>query len=289
MFALFLTGFLAGLMLPVTAHAQAISGIVSTVGNGLSMTFGSGSGPISIAFFIIHNIIWVIVAPIAVFIITRAGMSLINSQAEDKLTKAKQTIASTLIGLMLVYISQELVTSFFEVQVSGVQDGLPLQWSALLIFQITGIMNWVTTLMAVVGIAMIVVAGLRVISSFGKEEGITQMRTTVLGIAAGMILILIRPVINMTLGIDENAIAGSLNPSATPIIAEIAHIMANLLLFLALIAVSVVIYAGVMMIISFGNEEQLGKSRGLIFRAIIGLVVILMSYSLAAFVVSLVS
>ena len=59
-------------------------------------------------------------------------------------------------------------------------------------------------------------------------------------------------------------------------------------LFLALIAVTIVIYAGVMMIVTLGNEEQYGKSRGLIGRALVGLFVIMISYAAVTFVITLV-
>lgn len=282
-----LVGSLAALFMPEQGHAQCLSCIATAVSGGLSTVFGFGGwsgGPEGIAASLV-GIMWGVTIPIATFFLVRAGLSLINSQEEDKLSKAKKTISATLIGIILVFISQRLVNAFF---VTGVTNQLPGGGPLILMTELDGIMNWVTTMMGVLGVAMIIVAGLRTISSFGKEEGVTQMRSTVLGVAAGIILILITPVIKRTLGIADGVVAGfQSKPDVGAIIGEIAFITGNLLLFLAIVAVSVVIYAGVMMIITFGNEEQYGKSRSLIFRAMIGLVVILISYALAAFVLSL--
>ena len=55
--------------------------------------------------------------------------------------------------------------------------------------------------------------------------------------------------------------------------------------FLGLIAVVMIVYAGVLMVTAQGEEEQLGKGKKIILWAVIGLVVIMLSYAIVTMVV----
>lgn len=53
---------------------------------------------------------------------------------------------------------------------------------------------------------------------------------------------------------------------------------------LGLIAVAFLIYAGILMVTAGGNEEQVSKARKIIMYAVIGIVIILLSYTIVSFV-----
>lgn len=55
---------------------------------------------------------------------------------------------------------------------------------------------------------------------------------------------------------------------------------------LGLIAVAFLIYAGVLMVTAGGAEEQVTKARKIIMYAVIGIVIILLSYTIVTFVSS---
>ena len=55
---------------------------------------------------------------------------------------------------------------------------------------------------------------------------------------------------------------------------------------LGLIAVGFLIYAGVLMVTAGGKEEQVTKARKIIMYAIIGIVIVLLSYTIVSFVTS---
>lgn len=275
-----------------TAHAQ-LSSTISAVGGGpvAGNLIGSFAGE-GIATTII-NIIWMVVLAIGIFLVVRAGISLIVSQEEDKLSKAKTTIACTLVGIVLIYISQELVLAFipaphpaYTANTQGIFGGGQVNLQVTLY----GILNWILVVVAALGSLMIVVSVLRGIASFGKEESVKNMRQTVFGVAIGILLISLIPAIKFTLGITDLAPLGEAGttPVAIGIVGTVANIVGDLLLFLALLAISIVIYAGVRIIVNFGNEEEFTKSRQLIIRALIGLLIILLSYAITVFVIELV-
>lgn len=64
----------------------------------------------------------------------------------------------------------------------------------------------------------------------------------------------------------------------------IQRIVAIVFSFLGLIAVIMIIYAGFLWLTSGGEEERAEKGRTLLFQAVIGLIIILASWSVAYFV-----
>lgn len=257
-----------------------LSGIANAVGNGLGPGFGNFP---DLAQFIVLRV-WTILVPLAIFLLVRFGFTLITSNDESKVSGAKRVIASTLVGLMLAFISQRI---FQGVYVSG-GSWNPASGASILATEVRGILFWATTLVAPLGVLMLVIAGVKVLGTFGKEDMGPVLRNNIVAIAAGILLILMQPIISATLGVDPRVEAAPLGqPSPFPIIMAVGSVLSAILLFLALIAVAIIIYAGFMMIISVGSEEQYSKSKSLIVRALIGLVIIVLSYTLLQFVTSL--
>ncbi len=77
---------------------------------------------------IINFILWQIVPPVAVFMITVSGFFMIFSGGNpENIEKGKKIITNTLIGLVIIYATWAIINLFF--QVIGVQN-----W--------TGLQNW---------------------------------------------------------------------------------------------------------------------------------------------------
>lgn len=274
------TGLL--LLLPSIAHAQ-ISNVANQVGAGLISGFG---GFVGIAEFLRLRFL-TLLAPIGIFIIVRAGLRLINSQDEGKLDTAKRTIAATCVGIMLAWISDRLVMAFYAP--GGTWSmGTASTGAGILSLEIAGILNWVTTLVAALAVLIIVASGIRAVGSFGKEENATEVKQTVAGVITGIGIMIMSGAIKLALGLNP-AVAPSLPgmPNPDPIIARGIGITITILSFLALAAFAVIVYAGMLMVFNMGNEEQFNKGKGIIYRVLIGLTVVLFSGVLAIFVMNL--
>lgn len=89
---------------------------------------------------------------------------------------------------------------------------------------------------------------------------------------------------NFFSGADPTAIQG---PSNDTLGGTVTTIVNSLLAILGLVAVVFLIYAGVLMVTSAGNEEATGKAKKIITYAAIGIVIILLSYSIVRFVTNL--
>ncbi len=83
----------------------------------------------------------------------------------------------------------------------------------------------------------------------------------------------------LALDIGKPGIGGASNLRAT-----IIKIVKEVLLFMALVAVIVVVIAGVRLVISQGEQDQIDKAKKTIIYAIIGLIIIALASAIVAFV-----
>ena len=93
--------------------------------------------------------------------------------------------------------------------------------------------------------------------------------------------------------VQDFALAGSMiNPKDNPDVISVATggetslrsivltILNFFLAFLGLVAVIMVIYGGVLYVTSAGNEENVGKAKKILMYAVVGIVIILLSFAL---------
>lgn len=268
-----------------TAHAQSLSGVANAVSNGLvPFFFGDGEGGsgahayAGIAGFLLERS-WLIVASFTLLLLVRAGLKLIYGQSEEKFEEAKRAIANGLMAVVFVFLTSRIVSAF--IRSGGSWD--PASGSAIFTTEILGIVRWVETLVAVLAVAMIIAAVFSAILSVGGEDGPERIRRSVFGAAAGIVLLGLDIAFRATFGLEYFTVPGS--PSPYPLISRALVVLGFILGFLALIAVIIVIYAGIRIILSFGNEETFTAMKSLIVRALLGLFVIMTSYVIVRFVI----
>lgn len=80
---------------------------------------------------------------------------------------------------------------------------------------------------------------------------------------------------------DENNIQG---PSKLALGDAVTTMINYFLGILGLIAVGFLIYSGVLMVTAGGNDEQVKKAKGIITYSVIGIVIILLSWSIVRFI-----
>ena len=282
-----------------SVEAGIISDAASTVAGSLQDKFtptlsigftGAGApGAVNIALFLVQKL-WMLVGAVAIFMIVRAGLKLITSQDDDKLNKAKTSIGSSLAAIMLAYVGPRLVVAFYTAGGSnGVLDSASdvRAGAAALSGELFGILGFIQTLVGALAVLMIVVSAVRAVGSFGTDDGPAQIRRSVFGAAVGIVMLLSYGIINSVFGMGGPAgSTGAASPA--PAIAAVLVIVQRLFILLIPIISAVVIYAGFLMIVNLGNEEEFKKGRTLIGRALIGLLIIFLSYTFTKFITSLI-
>ena len=262
------TSFLHRLMLvlavslvPLKAHANG-----TDIQNIFLNLISSFSGPILVV--------------VAILVVVTAGFTLLVSEQEGAIDKAKKTIIGVMVGGIIVTI-----ILFFpggprgaiSILYNGLSGTIFINNGATLGLEAEGVSGWLTAMAAMIGIVIIIISVIRAVASFGGDEAAyTNVRTCILHVIIGLIII-------GGAFIFKNVFFLNREPSA--LILLISSKIILLRSFILLIAVAILIYAGLRMVTSFGREEDFTAARGLAVRVVIGIIIILLSYSLV-FIVS---
>ncbi len=287
-----LIGFLV-LLLPQAAHAAISLGnvqdVVDSVGSGLPDFGGGGTAAQSAntLFMILVGQARPYVAIVAVIMIIYAGYRMVIGQDDNSKETAKHILTMSIVGIIMAYMINPFIKAFYgtEGALGSVFGSNPDAGVQVLNDEIMAIIDWVLFLVGILAVLMIVITGLKAIYSAGNEQGLTNLRNAIFAIAAGILLILLRFVLGRMFGYGQSI--GAPN-TPTEFVTVIVTIVEYILGFVTLAAVAVVIYAGILYLSSFGNEEQASKGKSLLIRSLIGLAVIILSYMIVAFVISVV-
>lgn len=258
------------------AHAQSyISEVISAVGVGLpSMGYGA-EAYVGIAQLLVAQLRPLLFI-VGTLVITILGFRMIIGQEDESIDKAKTTIIAVISGIMLAFLIEPFIAAFYGV--AGEVVTAPGAGANIVAQEVGGIIDWALSIAGVLAVLMIIVSGLKAIASPFSEEGIGNMRSTIISVGFGMILLVFRVAINVAFGSTGT-------PSAQPIIDILVNILTFVLGFVALAAVVVLIYAGILMMLNYGREDEISRAKGIIARAIIGIIIILVSIGIVQFVI----
>lgn len=236
------------LLIPTSAHAQggaAISGIFSELLDRAQP-------------------LWIVVA---VLVIVVAGFSLMISQDEGRIGKAKSTIVAAIIGGILITIGPKRLVSFIYTGAPGFV--VPSAGNAFG-GEAVGVSQWLATLVAVLGLLMMIIALIQAALSFGSDEGAySKVRTALIQLVLGLLTISAAFIIRSVM-FDVH--------EPMPLLEFILGKLVIVLAVILTVAVAVLVYAGARMIISTGQEDQFGAAKSLAIRVGVGIIVILLSF-----------
>ncbi len=217
---------------------------------------------------------WPLWGAVGVLVLVIAGFTLMTSQDENSLQKAKTTLISVITGGILATIILSDPLGFISIVYNGVPGTGIVNTGNIIGLEAMGIAEWFSAMAVMLGILFIIVAVLRAVASFGDEAAYTAARSSLFHVIAGVILIAGAYVI-------QRAFFGSgglINPNE--LIGFVTYYLYIILNLITLIAVAILIYAGLRMIVSFGKEEDFTAARSLVIRVLLGIVILLISYSL---------
>jgi hypothetical protein len=288
---LFHIGLTAFLLLPQHALAQVnLEDDIVNVGNGLMPGTGVGAGLLNNALIFFSGRLLILAGITTTYIIVKAGLSLINSQADDKLAKAKRQIGTAIVAIVLGYLSERFVAATYGPPSGTPGSALfnPETSVTILETEAAGVISMVLELVVILSILMIIATGIKVVASFGKEDGPAEIRRSIFGVITGLVLLTSSTAIQLSLGLDPSGVEFPSGPvTAGPLINRAIALIQIVLGFMALVAVVVIIYMGVRLIVGLGNEEDLTNLKKIIGRVLLGLFVILLSYTFTVFLLEI--
>ena len=218
---------------------------------------------------------------IAVIIIIGTGLFLVTAQDENQIPKAR----NTLIALIFAIISMNLAEAFAGGVVIGLFGATGAQQGASIISrEIIGLINFLEVPIVAIAIIMILLSGIRAMLMFGTDQGNADMRRTVIAVLSGILIISAKMVLATAIGANEHDVLIQGSPDSEPLVLLIADALKIILSFMALAAVVVIVIAGIMLVANRGDQDVMDKSRNMIARTIIGLIIILVSSGLVSVV-----
>jgi hypothetical protein len=280
-------------VLPGIASAQGwLEGDLSKLAGGLMPSFGSGGTGATLlnsTLAFLATRIMMLAGIVATFIIVKAGLSLVNSQDESKIEKARRQIGIAISAVVLGFLSQRFVEAIYgSANDPGSALFNPARSVSILDIEARGLISWATELMVIVAIVILVGTGVRVVASFGKEDAAETLKRSVFSVVVGLLILSFSGALQLALGFNpQGAEVGGGNINADFLFARLVGLTQSVLSYMALIAVAVVIYAGFRMIFAMGDEGKFAEARKLIIRVLMGLFVILMSYVFTVFILAL--
>lgn len=237
---------------------------------------GSDISTIAVNLVVIFWPLWV---GVGILVLVIAGFGLMVTSDEGRLQKARSAVIAVVIGGMLVTIIWVLGPSgFIGFMYTGGTAGLPAAGPTNIALEAMGVADWLTMLAAMIGMLFVIIAALRAVSSMGDEGKYTNARQALLHVILGLMLISAAYLFRQVFFYD-----GTPNALIAYMLSKVLIVLA----FMTTIAVGILVYAGFRMVISFGKDDDFNNAKSLVIRVIMGLLVILLSYTLVIVVANI--
>ena len=284
-------GALPNIVIDVISRVPWLSSNLPTPSINCSVVLGGGVGACYIASLFVYAVRqgWLLIGILAFITIMIAAFNLVIRQSEEAMTSARRTVQGVVLGLFLVFTSERFVDALYGggAIAPGEVFSSPGNVSVgafIISEEVLGIVRWGETLVAIVAIGLLVVQGVSVLMSFGSEQTIQKAYKAVTSTALGLLLLVFDRSIAAIFGYNQlAAFPGA--PDATIFIVEVFGLVRLVLGFIGIVALAVIIYAGILMLTNFGNEELVTKAKTIILNTVIGIVLIVTAFVLVNFVI----
>ena len=272
--------FLAGIVLAFCYGESVFAFTVSDAINAVGPTLPTGGSFGEIIRTVAESFI-PFAAVAAALAMTMSGFFMTITGNENQTTTARRVFISSLAALALINIiptfSSLLISPTFPSGGSTILSASTTVGGAMAA-EALGLVAFLEIPLGILCVIMIIVSGVRAIANFGSEDGVTQLRRTVLFVVAGFILVYTRSLLGL----------GIVAAPPASIISVILATLNRVIGLTIVIAVGMLVYAGILMIANIGKEEQYSKAKSLLLRVGIGLIIMVASAGIVMLLASIV-
>lgn len=159
---------------------------------------------------------------------------------------------------------------------------------------ILNILLSVLLFMGLIAVVVIVIAGIWLVVSLGDEGAKDKAKKIILYAIVGLIVIMLSSAIVVFIveATGGESIFGAVpnisgQDEAIDIRESVLTILQGFLNFMGLIAVIVIVIAGIYLVVSLGEEQAKDRAKRIIFYAVVGLLIILFASAIVGFITSL--
>ena len=236
-----------------------------------------GIGLIQTVIFQVLDVVKYALGALAVLMLTVLGIRMtVTSKSEEAITEAKNHFIYALTGFAIVMVAGFAVANVFfgsEGEILANEESARF-FAGQGSLQVQRIYSALEFFIGVLAVLTIIINGFRMVTSAGEEidERKKAIQWAVVGLViVGLSELVVKDIIFANHGSTLNI------PGAIDLIIVISNFITG---FTALIAVALIIYAGIQFVISFVSEGSNEKGKKALIAAIIGMIIVAGSYAL---------
>ncbi len=247
-----------------------------------------GASNITSAIFFILDFAKYLIGSIAVVVIIISGVRLVmaRKKIDEVWPKQKEHLIMIATGLVFIFIADVAVRNVFfgvegEVYESQAQAEAAAEQG---IAQLRGMYNVAMILAGAIAVFMLVIAGIRLITSGGNEEVQTKVKKQITWVVIGLFVIGVAEFVVMDFIFPEHGTQIPDDIKGKQLIVDFTNFVSA---FVSIAAVISSIYGGYLYVTAVGNEEQTGKAKKVLIGAVIALVISLGAFAIINTVVKI--
>jgi len=229
-----------------------------------------------------------LIGAIAILILIISGIRLIlaRKQIDDVWSKEKDRLIYLVAGFVIIMIAEVAVEGAFYGTRGEVLDteSSAIVGAGVASSEIKGMVSLVLMIVGVLAVLMLIIAGIRLLTSAGNEEVQTKVKNQITWVILGLFLLGIAQFAVLDIIFPEQ---GSQIPSADNAKKLIKDVTNFASAFVSICALIFSIYGGYLYVTAAGNEEQTAKGKKILIGAIIAIILGLGAFAIVNTVIQL--
>jgi hypothetical protein len=228
-----------------------------------------------------------ILGPIAILLLVYGGVELYLTHGnEEEYNKTIYQIAGIGTGFLLMLVAVNIVDWVFFGQAGEIFRGEtdPTEFAKRGMAEVSGLFDYLTIFAVIIAVLFIIYNAITLMVAGGNDE--TQIADAkeriIFAIAGIVIMISVKPMIGIITGGD----GGLVIPDVFGGIKIVSDWVNFILSLIGVFAVIAIIYAGVRLVLNFGDEEATTQAKNILIAAIIGLVLTFSSWTIVHYFIA---
>ncbi len=242
-------------------------------------SYESGASQLTSTVYFVLDFFKYVGGSLAVIMIIISGLKLIFSArtVADVMNKEKETLRFSFIGLVIILVAAQIVPLIFGQEGETFRSSADLTMAAQKATTFTqGLTGIIRTFIPSLAILYAVIAAFKLLISQGEPEKVKKAKTQMTWAVIGLVIAGLMEVVVFQILFPNN---GNQLPD-TMAFAKTVVTMTNFITgFVSTIAISMIMYAGYLYVMSMGGEG-VGKAKKILYGAIIGLVISMAAFGL---------
>ncbi len=246
---------------------------------------------VDIIITVFHTMKWALGFIVLLWVVISGAYMISSSASTDSVESAKKMMMYSIAGLVVMLLAEPFVLDIFYgggnagvLHTATLEETMKAK-SDNLRLQISGVIDFVKTLLVFIAMAYIIFSGVRMILAFGNDEKLGTAKQMFLPIGLGILVIVFNEVFIDYILYDiifdgETVKFGAESSKVEVFVKQLIGFLQYLLQFIALLVFGFMVYGGMLYIASFGDEERAGKGKDIFINAFWGMVILIFSYVL---------